>query len=127
MNWFVNILLLISAHLSLTPFAPAKEGKWLLWPFDEQSRPIVSFVGGLPDQSGSIITPLLAGLAGLGFIIALLARLGWLVPLDWMIPAVVIASISSLLLFVLYFNVWSLLPIVLDIVLLWLVWTKKLI
>lgn len=75
--------------------------------------------GGLPSQSGSIVTPLLAGIATLSFIASLLALFGWLVPAHWFTPLIVAASIASVLLYILYFGVFSLLPIALDAILLW--------
>ena len=40
-------------------------------------------------------------------------------PAHWWLPLVVVAAVASLLLYVLYFGVWALLPMALDAVLLW--------
>lgn len=125
MKWLINILITLAAHFSLTPFAPAKDGKWFLWPFGQDSLPIFSFIGGLPAQPNGMITTILSSIAGLGFILSLLARFGRLVPATWIIPALIVASICSIILFVVYFNVWAVLPIVIDLAILWLVLTKK--
>lgn len=125
MKWLINILIIFAAHFSLTPFAPAKDGKWFLWPFGQDSFPIFSFIGGLPAQSNGMITAILSGIAGLGFVLSVLARFGWLVPTTWITPMLIVASICSIILFIAYFNVWTVLPIVVDLAILWLVLTKK--
>lgn len=125
MKWIINVLIIIAAHFSLTPFAPAKDGKWFLWPFGQDSRPILAFLGGLPAQPNGMITAILSGLSGLGFVLSLLARFGWFVPTTWITPALIIASVCSIVLFIAYFNIWAILPIVVDLAILWLVLTKK--
>lgn len=53
------VLLLLGAQFSATVFAPAATGKaWLLWPFANDSKSWLGVVGGLPKQSGSVVTPL---------------------------------------------------------------------
>lgn len=118
MRYVVFVLLLIASHFALTPFAPAPKA-WLGWPFGADSKPIFSFVGGLPSQAGGLLTPLLAGLAGLGFLAALAALFGLVIPASWWRPLMLVAGIASALLYVLYFGKWALLPLALDAVLLW--------
>src|SRR3990172_2918439 len=73
MRIFVAVLLLLGAQFCLTAFAPTPAGKaWILWPFAEDSKPILNGVGGLPKQPGSLLTVLLAGVAGVGFLAAAL-------------------------------------------------------
>lgn len=116
----IIVLLLLATHFSLTPFAPAPAGKaTFYWPFAADSKPWFAFIGGLPQQSGGFVTPLLAGLAGFGFLVAALSLLGWLIPAGWWMPSVVIACAASLLLYVLYFGMWAILPLAVDGVLLW--------
>jgi hypothetical protein len=84
MRYIILTLLLLAAHFSLTPFAPAQVGQaWIGWPFAADSNPVLSFVGGLPQQTGSVLTPLLAGVAGLGFIAAACALFGVGIPTAW--------------------------------------------
>ena len=71
----VLILLLLGAHFNGTAFVPGDRA-WFGWPFGKDSRPLLGFVGGLPGQEGAVITPLLAGVAVLGFLAAVLALLG---------------------------------------------------
>lgn len=118
MKIIVIVLLFLAAHFNATPFAPAPAGaSKFYWPFAADSKPWLTAIGGLP-ASGGIVTSLLAGVAALGFIAALLALFGWLVPANWFAPAILAASITSVLLYVLYFGAFSLLPLALDAVLL---------
>jgi hypothetical protein len=76
-------------------------------------------MGGLPQQSGSVLTPILAGISGLGFLAAVLGLFGVVIPANWWTPLVLVAVVASVLLHVLYLGRWALLPIVVDAVLLW--------
>ena len=119
MRIVVIIILLLAAHFNLTAFAPAQAGKaTFYWPFAADSRSWLSFIGGLPQQSG-LLTTLLAAVAGLGFLAAAFALIGWIVPEDWWLPLVIIAAIVSAMLYVLYFGGNALIPIALDAVMLW--------
>ena len=118
MKILVIFLLILAAHFNATPFAPAPAGAAkFYWPFAADSKSWLAAIGGLP-ASGGIVTSLLAGVAALGFIAALLALFGWLVPANWFTPAILTASIASVLLYVLYFGALSLLPLALDAILL---------
>lgn len=120
MRYVVVVLLLLGAQFVLTAFAPAAAGKaWILWPFAADSKPMLRGIGGLPQQSGSVLIPLLAGVAGLGFLAAVLGLFGVIVPANWWLPLVVVSGVASILLHVLYFGVWALLPLATDVVLLW--------
>jgi hypothetical protein len=121
MRYAIAALVVIAAHFSLTAFAPAEAGKaWAFWPFAADSRPILAGVGGLPQQPGSALAPMLAGLAGVGFILALLGLFDFAVPLAWWRSLVVAAAAASILLYLLFLGRWSALPIALDGVLVWL-------
>ena len=119
MKIVVIFLLLLAAHFNATPFAPAPAGKAIFyWPFAADSKSWLTAIGGLP-AAGGIITSLLAGGAALGFIASLLALFGWLVPAHWFTPLIIVAAVASILLYILYFGVFSLLPIALDLILIW--------
>ena len=125
MRYIILTLLLLAAHFSLTPFAPAQVGQaWIGWPFAADSNPVLSFVGGLPQQTGSVLTPLLAGVAGLGFIVAACALFGVGIPTAWWPTLVVGSTIASTLLYLLYLSPLALLPIGIDLLLLWGVWAQ---
>ena len=118
MRFVVLALLIVAAHFSLTPFAPAPAGKGsFYWPFAADSKPRLDFVGGLPRESGAV-TAALAGIAGLGLVAAALALFGIAVPADWFPALVIVASVASALLYALYFRSTSLLPLAIDLVLL---------
>ena len=119
MKAVIITMIVFAAHFSATPFAPAlAETAKFYWPFEADSKPWLGFIGGLP-ASGRLVTAFLAGVATLGFIASLLALFGRLVPAHWFTPLTVAASIASVLLYILYFGISSLLPIALDAVLLW--------
>jgi hypothetical protein len=116
----VILLLLVSTHLSLTAFMPAYPGKgWILWPFAGDSKPAFAFVGGLPTQPGSRIVTLLSGIATLCFFGSLLAFIGAIVPEVWWGGLVIAGAMTSAALYIAYFSPLSLLPLALDIFLLW--------
>ncbi len=126
MRWAIFILLLLGTLFSLTVFAPAAAGKaGLLWPFAADTQPIVEFVGGPPGQPGSVVTPILAGVAAVFFLTAVVGLFWKAIPIDWWPVIVMVAATGSLLLYVLYFGVWMLAPILVDAVLVWGVLTKR--
>lgn len=118
MRWLLFVLFLVSVHFSLTPFAPGSKS-WILWPFSQESKSWLGFVGGMPVQSGSALTPIIAGLAGLGFIAAIVGLFWTGIPANWWRVAVIVSAVLSILLYALFFGKWAILPIVLDIVVLW--------
>jgi hypothetical protein len=123
MRIIVLILLLLSAQFSGTAFAPAKAGKaWILWPFAADSKSVLGFVGGVPQQAGGRLTPVLfvlAGLPTLGFLAAAASLFGILVPTNWWPIIVPASTILSLLLHILYIGPRAILPILVNGVLLW--------
>lgn len=120
MHIVVLILVLLAAHFSLTAFVPGPAGQaQFYWPWAADSRPILAGVGGLPQEGGSIVTPALAGIAGLCLLAAAAALVGIVVPAEWWTPLVVVGAVASIALFVLYLSPLSLIPIALDLLLLW--------
>jgi hypothetical protein len=125
MRFVVLVLLLLGAHFCLTAFAPAQAGRaWVLWPFAADSKPVFAFVGGLPAQSGSAWTPLLAGMAGLAFLLAAAGLFGLVIPTGWWSTLVLIGVTSSLLLNAAYFSGNAIVPLLVDLTLLWGVWLQ---
>ncbi len=120
MRIVVLVLLLLAAHFNLTAFAPGAAGKAVIyWPWAADSRPILAGIGGLPQESGSIVTPALAGIAGLCLLVAAGALLGIVVPVVWWPPLVIVGSVASMALFVLYIGPLAIIPIAIDVVLVW--------
>jgi hypothetical protein len=119
MRYVVLVLLLLGAQFSFTAFAPAEGKAWFLWPFSNASRPIVSFLGGLPKQGGSVASPALAGIAGSCFLAAA-AGLFWSgIPASWWPTLVIVAAVANALLSALFFSTWMVPPIIVDAILLW--------
>ena len=116
MKLFVAFLLLIGAHFALTANLPAPAGQaWILWPFAANSQAVWGLTGA---EIGSL-TKVLSGIAGICFLAALLALLGLFLPAEWWGVLVSIAAISSLILYLLHLGPWAILPIAIDILLLW--------
>lgn len=116
MKFLVTLLLLAGAHFALTATMPAQMGKgWILWPFAADSQAVL----GLAGEGITNATKLLSVIAGACFLAAILALFGLIIPAEWWGVLVGIASVSSLALYLLYLGPWTILPIVVDIFLLW--------
>jgi len=76
-------------------------------------------------QSVSLLTKCLGGAAGLSFLAAVVGLFTKVVPVVHWPKLVIFAVAVSLLLYILYFGVWMLVPILVDAVLLWGVLTKR--
>jgi hypothetical protein len=116
MKFLITLLLLAGAHFALTATMPAKMGKgWFLWPFAADSQAVL----GLTGEGAMNITKLLSVIAGVCFLAALMALFGLIIPTEWWGVLVGMASVSSLALYLLHLGPWAVLPIVIDIFLLW--------
>jgi hypothetical protein len=121
----LTIALLLGAHLNLTALVPAPAGQgappwWvgggLFWPFFADTDTLVP-TGGLRDT----LTPLLGIAAATCLLMAAAALLGWLVPGSWFTPLVVAGAVCSIALQIVWLSGWTVLPLALDAVLLWVV------
>lgn len=119
------ILLLLGAHFSLTALVPLQIGDapppwWvggrLLWPFAEETDTLL-FSG----DTLNAITPILAILAGLCFLLAAAALLRWRVPAHWFRWLVLAGVVFSIALQVIWFTGWAVLPLLVDAALMWIV------
>ena len=114
MRWVVIIVLLLGAHFALTAIAPgAKE--LIYWPFAKDSKPRLNVLGSASRPA----TQLLSVVAGLCFAASVLAILGWLIPPTWFLPLIVSGTVASSVLFVLYIGVNALIPLAINVFLLW--------
>lgn len=111
MRILVVVLLVVGAHFSLTALIPGPKALFY-WPFGPESKPIVEFGAGLP-------TKLLSIVAGVCLLAAAAALFGLIIPEAWFVPLVVVGSIASILLYVLYLGVYSIIPVAIDAILLW--------
>ena len=113
MRWLVFILLLLGALFCLSYFVPATAEKaGLLWPFATDSKPIFDFVS-------SFSPAILAGIADLFFLTAIVGLFSEGIPTNWWPVFVIVATIASLLLYTLYFGDRMIVPVLVDVVLLW--------
>jgi len=115
MRWLIIVILVLGAHFSLTAIAPGGAGKALFyWPFAKDRQPTIDIFG----SATKVITKVLSILAGLSFLASVAALLGWLVPANWWSSLVIIGSVSSAVLFLLYVDLFAFIPLVIDAVLL---------
>src|SRR5918911_5346467 len=125
MRWLFALLLVLQAHFAASYLVPldreAQETfggllRWA-WPWSVGDG---GLLGRIP-ASGEypIVGVWLGGGAALMFILAALAVMGWWVPFGWRRPLAVGGAVLSLLLMVGFFGATKLLPMVLDLVVLW--------
>ena len=116
-------LLLLGAQLNLTAIVPLKAGDpeppwWvggrLLWPFAVETRTLLP-AGDLLN----VLTPILAISSAMLFLLAAAALLQWVVPAEWFTWLIVGAAVCSIVLQVIWFSGWAILPLLVDIALLW--------
>jgi hypothetical protein len=119
----VLILLLLGAQLNLTALVPLQPGDapapwWvggmLLWPFDLRTQTLLP-AGGLRDA----LTPLLGIASAISFLMAAAALLRWLVPARWFPWLIVAGAVLSIPLQIIWLSPWAVLPLVVDVALLW--------
>lgn len=116
------VLLFLAAHLNLTALVPLQSGDppppwWvggmLFWPFDVGTRTL------LREDALNIFTPILAISSAILFLMAAAALLRRLVPEQWFAWLIVGGAALSIVLQVIWFSGWALLPLLVDIALLW--------
>ena len=119
----VLVLLLLGAQLNLTAIVPLQAGgappPWwvggrLLWPFAVETRTLLP-PGGVLDT----ITPILAIVSAVLFLLAAAALLRWIVPESWFPWLIVDGAVLSIVLQVVWFSGWAVLPLLVDVALLW--------
>lgn len=118
MRIVVLILLLLGAHFAGTAFVPGPKAS-IVWPFGVDSRPVLAGIGGMQSQSNGFVTPLLAGGAVAAFAAAFASLLGFVVPAEWFVPLVVTGSLASIILNILFIGPLAILPVAVDLILLW--------
>jgi hypothetical protein len=127
-RWLAAALLFLGWHFATTFFVPAGRPQargWVIWPFGRESRPVLSALRGVlaprtvPGEPVPTLALILAAMASIGFLVALGALFGVVVPLEWWSPAVVLASAASGVLFLMYLGPWALIPLLVDAVLVW--------
>ncbi len=126
----VLVLLLLGAQLNLTAIVPLQAGgappPWwvggrLLWPFAVETRTLLP-PGGVLDT----ITPILAIASAALFLLAAAALLRWIVPEAWFPWLIVAGAVLSIVLQVVWFSGWAVLPLLVDVALIWAVFGQHL-
>jgi hypothetical protein len=116
MRWLVIVTLLLGAHFALTAIAHGEAGRALFyWPFAKDSKPTLNVLG----LATKPVTQLLSVIAGLCFLASVAALLGWLIPPAGLSPLMIVGSVASALLFLLYLGINALVPLAVDAFLLW--------
>ena len=117
------VLLLLGAQLNLTALVPLQAGDppppwWvggrLLWPFAVETRTLL--------PSGDLLntlTPILAIGSAILFLLAAAALLRWVVPGAWFPWLIVAGALLSIVLQVIWLSGWAVLPLLVDVALLW--------
>lgn len=115
-------LLLLGAQLNLSGLVPLQVGDspapwWvggrLLWPFGLETRTLLQ--GDLLNT----VTPILAIASAILFLMAAAALLRWRVPGEWFPWLIVAGAVLSIVLQVIWFSGWAILPLLVDVALLW--------
>lgn len=121
------ILLLLGAHLNLSALVPLQAGAtpaawWvggrLLWPFAVGTRTL------LRGDALNTSTPILAILSATFFLLGAAALVRWLVPAQWFAWLVVAGAVLSIALQLIWFSGRAILPLFVDIALLWAVFDQ---
>jgi len=127
---FILIVLILGAHLNLTAIVPLLPGDpsppwWvggrLLWPFAIETNTLIP-AGDLLNT----LTPVLGILSAILFLLAAAALLRWGIPEKWFRPLIVAGVVFSIVLQIIWFTIWAVLPIVIDIFLLWAIFKMQL-
>jgi len=122
--WIVIlVLLLLGAQLNLSVLVPLQAGQapppwWvggrLLWPFAVETRTLLP-----PGDALNTLTPILAIASAMCFLLAAAALLRWVVPGQWFPWLIVAGAVLSIVLQVIWFSGWAILPLLVDVALLW--------
>lgn len=119
----ILVLLLLAAQLNLTAIVPLQIGDppppwWvggrLLWPFAVETHTLLP-----PGDALNTLTPVLGIGSALLFLLAAAALLGWGVPGTWFRMLIVAGIVLSIVLQVIWFSGWAILPLLVNIALLW--------
>jgi len=125
----ILVLLLLGAQLNLSGIVPLQLGDspapwWvggrLLWPFAVGTRTLLPAGDAL-----NTFTPILAITSAIFFLLAAAALMRWLVPVQWFLWLIVAGAVLSLVLQVIWFSGWAILPLLVDAVLLWAVFGRR--
>ena len=132
MKWLFAVLLILQAHFAASYLVPLDSGaqrefggllRWA-WPWSIGDSGLLGRIPGSGEYPVSGI--FLAGAAALMFILAALAVMGWWVPFGWWRFLATGGAILSFLLMAGFFGATKLLPMALDLVVVWVAITNRL-
>ena len=122
--WLVILVLLfLGAQLNLTALVPLQAGDaappwWvggrLLWPFGVETRTLLPAGDAL-----NTLTPTLAIASAMCFLLAAAALLHRVVPDQWFPWLIVTGAVLSIALQIIWLSGWAVLPLLVDVALLW--------
>lgn len=119
----ILVLLLLGAQLNLTAIVPLQAGgtppPWwvggrLLWPFAVETHTLLPQGDAL-----NSLTPILGIASAIFFFLAAAALLRWFIPGRWFPWFIVAGAMLSIVLQVIWISGWAVLPLLVDIALLW--------
>ena len=122
MNYLIALFLAAHGllHASYLTPAPATTPGGPEWPFHMSRSWAVTVVGidaGIVRAIGAVLVVLVV----IGFALAGLSWLGWIVSSGWWAPLAGASAIASILILALFFHPWIVLGIAIDVGILWLV------
>ena len=132
MRWLFAALLVLQAHFAASYLVPLDRGaqatfggllSWA-WPWSIGDSGLLGRI--TPTGQYPIVGVWLAGGAALLFILAALAVMGWWVPSGWRSVLATVGAILSLVLMVGFFGATKVLPIALDLFVVWVALTDRL-
>jgi hypothetical protein len=132
MRWLFAALLVLQAHFAASYLVPLDREaqatfggllRWA-WPWSIGDGGLLGRI--LASGQYPIVGVWLAGGAALLFILAALAVMGWWVPFGWCRGLATLGAILSLVLMVGFFGATKVLPIALDLFVLWVALTDRL-
>jgi hypothetical protein len=88
----------------------------LLWPFAVETRTLLP-----PGDLLNTLTPILGIVSAAFFLLAAAALLRWFVPGAWFPWLIVAGAVLSIVLQVIWLSGWAILPLLVDVALLWFV------
>ena len=124
-RWLLAALLIGHGlvHLLFAVPAPAATEGGATWPFDASRSWVVTRAGldlGLVRIIGAVLIAVTVG----GFALAALGTVGIVVPPGWWPATVAVGAVASAATLLLFFEPRLVLGLGLDVVLLWIVWTR---
>ncbi|MDQ4077859.1 MAG: hypothetical protein M3220_16630 [Chloroflexota bacterium] len=122
------VLLLLGAQLNLSAIVPLQAGDapppwWvggrLLWPFAVETQTLLPAGDAL-----NTLTPILAITSALCFLLAAVALVRRVVPAQWFPWLTVAGAVLSIALQLIWFSGWAILPLLVNVALLWAVFGR---